>query len=176
MEILALADQHCPFAANFVHSKDRSPFFVAVGRSHIQCILFLCFPFSEAKRHAGQDIVSQYIQVDDRGRVMQENWTFKWRTSRAPRTSAVQHLISKVMSHQDNVQVENFCVCMLGGGLPGQMNSDRTRAHRYRGQTNTSAAKHWSAWLSHDPPQAVGRHNPTTVLFHLCNESESLES
>ncbi len=26
------------------------------------------------------------------------NWTFKWRTSRAPRTSAVQHFISEVMS------------------------------------------------------------------------------
>ncbi len=35
------------------------------------------------------------------------NEIFKWRTSRAPRTSAVQHFISEVISYQDNVQVEN---------------------------------------------------------------------
>ncbi len=45
------------------------------------------------------------------------NWTFKWRTSRAPRTSAVQHFISEVMSKLDNV--ENICgQAGKGGGNP----------------------------------------------------------
>ncbi len=71
------------------------------------------------------------LLIDRRTPSINLNWTFKWRTSRTSCT-VVQHFISDMMSHEENVQVENLC----GLGVTWAMSSRAMSAKSMSCQDN----------------------------------------